>query len=147
SVAAQAFGAAALSVGDAAAAHRDQAPFADLMRATGIVEPSLPRFLADEVEALILLGELGSAQSLLAPFEARSAALDRAWGRAAAARCRGLLLAAGGDLDGAATALEVALEQVRPLGQPFEEARTLLAAGEVARRARRKQRSATLLRE
>ncbi len=147
SVAAQAFGAAALSVGDAAAAHRDLAPFADLIRATGIAEPSLHRFLPDEVEALILLGELGSAQSLLAPFEARSAELDRAWGRASAARCRGLLLAAGGDLDGAASALEVALEQVRPLGQPFEEARTLLAAGEVARRARRKQRSATLLRE
>jgi DNA-binding CsgD family transcriptional regulator len=36
---------------------------------------------------------------------------------------------------------------VRPLGQPFEEARTLLAAGEVARRARRKQQAATLLRE
>jgi DNA-binding CsgD family transcriptional regulator len=146
-VAAPAFGTAALSVGDAAAVHRDLAPFADAIRATGVIEPSLCRFLPDEIEALTRLGELDQAEALLTPFEARSAELDRAWGRAAAARCRGVLLAARRDTGGAAAALESALELTRSLGQPLEEARTLLVAGEVARRARRKQQAATLLRE
>lgn len=150
-VAAQAFGAAALPTGDAAAVHQDLAPFADQVRA-GLTEPdrfepALYRFLPDEIEALIRLGELGPARELLEPFETRSAELDRTWGRSAAARCRGLLLAADGNAEGAATALDLALEWGRDLGQPFEQARTLLTAGEVARRARRKQRAAAYLRE
>jgi DNA-binding CsgD family transcriptional regulator len=151
-VAAQAFGAATLPTGDAAAVHRKLAPFADQVRAAGrpepgCFEPALYRFLPDEIEALTRLGELSPARDLLELFEIRSAELDRTWGRAAAARCRGLLLAADGDADGAAAALDLALEWGRDLGQPFEQARTLLTAGEVARRARRKQRAAGLLRD
>ncbi len=145
-VAAQAFGPAALPAGDAAGVHQDLAPFASLVLATGITEPGLCRFLPDEVEALIRLGQLDQADRLLAPFETRSAELNRAWGLAASARCRGLLLAAGGETDRAVVTLDAAAELARPLGQPFEEARTLLAAGEVARRARRKQQAAAMLR-
>ena len=105
----------------------------------GVMEPTLCRFLPDEIEALTRLGELGMAEALLDPFEARSAQLDRKWGLAAAGRCRGLLLAARGDLAGAARQRWKSSTPRCSIGcltsAPFEEARTLLAAGEVQRRA------------
>ena len=62
------------------------------------------------------------------------------WLRAAAARCRGLLLAAEGDTDAALRELADALEQHRALDMPFALARTELALGSAQRRA--KQRAA-----
>ena len=139
-MAAQAFGIAALSTGDAMGAHERLGPFAEAALAAGVAEPALCRFVPDEIEALTRLGDLGTAEALLGPFEARSAQLGRGWGIAAAGRCRGLLLAARGDLAGAGAALEAGLQAHRRLAMPFEEARTLLAAGEVHRRARHKHR-------
>ena len=100
-MAAQAFGIAALSTGDARGAHQRLGPFAEAVPAVGAAEPGLCRFLPDEIEALTRLGDLGPAEALLKPFEARSAELGRGWGIATASRCRGLLLAARGDLDAA----------------------------------------------
>jgi DNA-binding CsgD family transcriptional regulator len=134
--AAQAFGIAALSLGDAAAAHERLGPLAEAALTGGMTEPALCRFVPDEIEALIRLGDLPRAQTLLGPFEARSAELGRADAEATAARCRGLLLAARGDLADAAAVLAA----IRHRG-PFEEARTLLVAGEVHRRARHKQQA------
>ena len=113
--------------------------------AAGLAEPALCRFLPDEVEALTRLGELGPAEALLGPFETRSARLGRGWGIATAGRCRGLLLAARGDLADGVAALETGLEVHRRLAMPFEEARTLLAAGEVHRRARHKRKALVFL--
>jgi len=145
-MAAQAFGIAALSAGDARGAHQRLGPLAAAVLAAGAPEPALCRFVPDEVEALTRLGELAAAEALLCPFEARSAQLGRRWGIATARRCRGLLLAAGGDLAGAGAALDMGLEAHRRLAMPFEEARTLLAAGEVHRRARHKQQALDFLR-
>jgi DNA-binding CsgD family transcriptional regulator len=141
----QPFGIAALSIRDALTAHRQLGPFAATVLAAGMAEPSLYRFVPDEVEALIRLGQLGMAEALLGPFEARSAQLGRGWGIATAGRCRGLLLANSGDLGGAAASLESALTEIRRLALPFEEARTLLVAGEVHRRARHKHIAASFL--
>lgn len=142
-MAAQAFGIAALSAGDARGAHQRLGPLA----AAGLpAEPALCRFVPDEVEALTRLGELAAADALLGPFEARSAQLGRGWGIATARRCRGLLLAARGDLAGAEAAVHAGLEAHQCLAMPFEEARTLLAAGEVHRRARHKQQALNFLR-
>jgi DNA-binding CsgD family transcriptional regulator len=143
--AAQAFGIAALSVGDARSAHEQLGPFAETMLAAGIREPALCRFLPDEIEALTRLGEFSTAESLLSLFEARSAQLERSWGIATAGRCRGLLLAARGDLTDGEAALEAGLEAQKRLAMPFEEARTLLAAGEVHRRQRHKRKALALL--
>ena len=52
-----------------------------------------------------------------------------------------LLLAARGDLEAADAAVDGALERHRTLPMPFEQGRTLLVAGEIARRARRKRRA------
>jgi DNA-binding CsgD family transcriptional regulator len=137
-MAAETSGLTELSVGDFQAAHEVLAPFAQLAVEAGVAEPGLWCFLPDEIEALVGLGELDQADALLEPFEARSHQLGRRRGIATAGRCRGLLLAARGDLSGAEAALEAALAAHRPLPFPFEEARTLLVAGQVYRRARRK---------
>jgi DNA-binding CsgD family transcriptional regulator len=104
----------------------------------GVTEPGLFRFLPDEIEALIRLGDLDAAVELLTPFEKRSDEVGRVWGQATSARCRGLLLAARGELDAAVAALDRGFEHHAGLGMPFEHARTLMVAGEIHRRERRK---------
>ena len=143
---AQVFGIAALSAADAHSAHERLAQFAEPVMAYGVDEPALYRFLPDEIEALTRLGELDTAEALLTTFRSRSDRLDRTWGIATAERCRGLLLSAHGDLPGAEEAMEAALAVHRRLTMPFEEARTLLAAGGVHRRARHKHASGVFLR-
>jgi ATP/maltotriose-dependent transcriptional regulator MalT len=91
-----------------------------------------------DIEALIRLGDLAAAEPLLASLEERARALDRASALAAAGRCRALLESAHGDHDAAGAALEAAFAAHERLDMPFELARTHLAAGDVARRARRK---------
>jgi DNA-binding CsgD family transcriptional regulator len=91
-----------------------------------------------DIEALIRLGDLAAAEPLLASLEDRARRLDRAWALAAAGRCRALLASAQGDHDAAGAALGQAFAAHERLDMPFELARTHLAAGDVARRARRK---------
>ena len=64
---------------------------------------------------------------------------------AAAGRCHALLSAARGDLVDAADVVERALADHRRVPQPFEEARTYLAAGEIYRRARAKRKAGEAL--
>jgi DNA-binding CsgD family transcriptional regulator len=144
--AAETSGLTELSGGDAQAAHAVLAPLAEMAMSAGVAEPGLWCFLPDDIEALVRLGELDQAAALLEPFEARSQQLGRRRGVAAAGRCRGLLLAARGDLPGAQTALEAALIAHRDIPFPFEEARTLLVAGQVYRRARHKGQAGRYLR-
>jgi DNA-binding CsgD family transcriptional regulator len=136
---AHALGVAGLSQGDAAGVHELLGPFVQPADWSDGLEPALWRFLPDEIEALVRLGQLGEAQAVLEPYESWSAELGRGFGMAGAARCRGLLLAAHGDLAGAEAALENAISRCGTVPQPFETARTLLTAGEVHRRARHKR--------
>jgi DNA-binding CsgD family transcriptional regulator len=129
----------ALSTGDAAEAHRLLGPFADQVASMGLGEPMSMPFLPDEIEALVALGELEQAERLLEPLERQGRMLERGWAVATGARCRGLLLAARGDLNAAVSALEQALAQHRRLPMPFELARTLLVLGQVQRRLRQKR--------
>ena len=89
-------------------------------------------------EALVALGRVDDAAALLEPLEARSVAFDRPSARGGCARCRGLLLAARGDLAGALAALGEAIEQHERVPRPFELARSLLALGVIERRAKKK---------
>ena len=124
-----------LSLGDHAAAHRYLGPLAEAAASAGIREPGVLRFAGDSIESLISLGDLDRARALLDPLQERAGALNRAWGQAVGARCRGLLLAAQGDLEEAAHEMDLALSHHERLGHPFERARTLLALGAVQRRA------------
>jgi DNA-binding CsgD family transcriptional regulator len=96
------------------------------------------RPIPNDIESLIRLGDLAAAEPLLVSLEERAAALDRAWALAVAGRCRALLASARGDHESAEAALGQAFAAHERLRMPFELARTHLAAGDVARRARRK---------
>jgi DNA-binding CsgD family transcriptional regulator len=97
------------------------------------------------VEALIACGEPDRAADVLGRFEERGQALGRSWAMATAARCRGLAMAAHGDLTGALAQVQIALHHHEQLPMPFELARTLLVGGQVHRRARHKRDARDML--
>src|SRR5262249_58046453 len=78
---------------------------------------------------------------VLDPCERRARALKRPWALAAAARCRGLLFAASGELADAARALDQALAHYPGIDLPLERGRTLVVKGQVHRRRREKRRA------
>lgn len=99
-------------------------------------------FWGDLFEALAALSQFERAQSLLEELDALS--VERPAIAPGVARSRGLVLAASGSLDEAAIALE---ESLRLQRLPFERARTLLALGEVQRRAKRRRIARETLQE
>jgi len=102
-------------------------------------EPADHRFQADHIEAVLALGELERAEALLGRLEERARALSRPWTLAVASRCRGLLQAGQGQLEGAVESLHDALTWHGRLDMPFELARTLLCLGQVQRRRNRRR--------
>jgi DNA-binding CsgD family transcriptional regulator len=95
-------------------------------------------FLPDAIEALVQLGRLAEATPLVDALERNGRTFDRAWMRAVGARCRSMLLAAQGDLDGAHAAAQRAAAEHDRLAMPFDRARTLLLLGLLERRLRKK---------
>lgn len=141
----QVFALAGLSLGEPALTHEQCGPASDFVHELGMAEPGVLRFVPDEIEALIRLGELDKGRAMLETFEGRAIALQRRWAIATSLRCRGLLEVATGDLASAASTLERALEVHKELAMPFETARSLLVAGEIARRARQKRKAQELV--
>jgi DNA-binding CsgD family transcriptional regulator len=107
----------------------------------GWQEPGLRWWRADHVEALVELGRLDDAVSLVGPWEEAASRVRRPWVLAQAKRCRGLVAAAEGDVDDAQTLLDEAVRAHELLGDRLGHARALLALGIVARRARQKRAS------
>jgi DNA-binding CsgD family transcriptional regulator len=132
----------AVSLGDYPAAHAHLGPLAT---GHGLDQPSVVKFLPDEIEALAALGETGSARAHAARLHARGSTLGRPWALAAAARCRAHLAGMAGDHDGARSACAAALAAHERLPMPFELGRTLLIKGITERRARRKSAAADSL--
>jgi DNA-binding CsgD family transcriptional regulator len=127
-----------LSAGEVAAADEHLSRALDILDASGIREPAVWRIEGEAIDAAIANGRLEAAESRLVELERQAARSGIPWSRAVSRRGRGLLLAARGDLDGAAEALEQALVEHERSPVPFERARTLLALGRVRRR--RKER-------
>jgi DNA-binding CsgD family transcriptional regulator len=134
-----------LSLGDAAAAHGWLAPAVRITKRMDLREPGAFPFVPDEVEALVALGELRSAERLTDRLDEQGRVLDRSLALATAARCRGLVAAARSDLDGAEEHLQRSLDEHARTEQPFELGRTLLLAGAVRRRMRQKKSARDLL--
>jgi DNA-binding CsgD family transcriptional regulator len=130
-----------LSLGDPEAAAARLAPFAAMAIESGLPEPAADGALVhgDAAEALILVGRVDEAEPLVELLEQRGAALDRTWAIAVGARCRGLILAAAGQVEEAEAALRRALEAHERLPMPIEHGRTLLALGRVQRRQRERR--------
>ncbi|MEO5703481.1 MAG: AAA family ATPase [Candidatus Limnocylindrales bacterium] len=104
-------------------------------------------FVGDQIEALVLLGELTRAEELLGALAVRGQELYRPTLTAAAARCRALLLGARGDLEGAGLAAAEAVRMHTAMGLPFERARSMLVLGEVQRRSKQRRAARETLTE
>jgi DNA-binding CsgD family transcriptional regulator len=133
-----------LSLGNARAAADILRPLPERMLSLGWMHP----MVVDEtnaIEALIGIGELEAAERYLSWREERAARAGVPTALATAARCRGLLTAARGDLSLAVEQLEGAVPLHPREAHPFERARTLLALGAVRRRARQKRAARDVL--
>jgi DNA-binding CsgD family transcriptional regulator len=127
-----------LSRGDADAADRHLRPLPGWLQEHGWREPTDFAW-CNAIEAMIAVGDLDEAAVWLARYETLAQRSTSAWALATAARGRGLLSSAQGDLDAAGVALDRALAAHDTMLCPFERARTLLATGAVRRRRRQKR--------
>jgi DNA-binding CsgD family transcriptional regulator len=128
-----------LSLGDHAAAAAALTPLRHFRAETGVQEPGIFPFDADEIEALLGSGRIDEAGALVEELLARGREFDRPRLLATGFRCQGLVLAARGDLARAIAAMDQALLAHQRLPVPLERGRTLLVLGAVQRRARRKR--------
>lgn len=136
-----------LSVGDVRAAHAVLQPGVAIVRSSGIGELSAYAVVENEIDALCALAELDAAAELVGWVAERGRSSGRSWTLAVAERGGALVAAGRGDLDAASAHARAALDQHDRGGQPFERARTLLVAGSIERRARRKREARRLLDE
>ncbi len=137
----------ALSNGDFTGVVRELGPADEALQDLGQREPAQTRFHPDLIEALITLGELNRAGEVLERLEERGRNFPRPWVLATGARCRALLSAAEGDLDGAIASTLRAIRFHEDLEMPFERARTLLVHGQLLRRRKERRRARTVLEE
>jgi DNA-binding CsgD family transcriptional regulator len=110
-------------------------------------EPNMAWGRAEQVEALLALGRHEQAVELLDRWEADARRLDRRWALAQIGRCKGLVAAAAGDVDGAIALLEEAVGSAEAAEDPFGRGRALLALGVTRRRARQKRSGRQALEE
>ena len=136
-----------LSLGDAQAAHRQLGPLVARTRAAAIGEPGAMRFVTDDVEALIGIGDLESAGELLDWYEGCAQRLERQSALASSARCRGLLASGRGDAEAASALLADAIDRGADVALPLDRARTVMALGVVERRLQRKRAARETLEE
>jgi DNA-binding CsgD family transcriptional regulator len=107
--------------------------------AMGWREPSVRWWTADRVELLLELGRIEDAVAILDVWEADAVRVERDWVLASVTRCRGLVAAARGEVDGALDLLAQAVVEHEAVGDPFGRGRALLALGIVRRRGRQKR--------
>ncbi|HEV3069518.1 MAG TPA: LuxR C-terminal-related transcriptional regulator, partial [Streptosporangiaceae bacterium] len=131
----------ALSAGDLAEADRQFTRAMQIEVLSHNREPASNRFHPDHAEAVIGLGDLGRAETLVQRMEERASALPRPWILAVSARSRGLLNAARGDLGQALADYQRSLAAHQALDMPFELGRTLLALGRLLRRRNERHRA------
>jgi DNA-binding CsgD family transcriptional regulator len=117
------------------------------LRSDFMLEPGQRLELGDFLEALVGVGQLERAGQVIGTWHERAERLDRAPTLAILARCRGLLLAAQRDLEGASASFQDGLRQHARTEGPFERARTLLALGATERRAKRRAAARATLEE
>ncbi len=140
-------GLAELAAGETVSADRHLAEALEVFERVAFREPAIWRVDGDAIEAALAVGDVDRAEALLARFEERAARSRIPWSLAVSARCRGLVLAARGELDAAAEALERSLAEHEHCPMPFERARTLLVQGRLQRRLKQKRQARLSLEE
>jgi DNA-binding CsgD family transcriptional regulator/tetratricopeptide (TPR) repeat protein len=140
-------GLAELAAGDTTSAYRHLAEALEIFETVAFREPAIWRVDGDTIEAAVAVGDVQRAEGLLSRFEERAARSRIPWSLAVSARCRGLVLAAAGELEAAEKALEHALVEHERCPMPFERARTLLVQGRLQRRLKQKRQARLALEE
>jgi DNA-binding CsgD family transcriptional regulator len=102
-------------------------------------EPVLRPWVGDHVEALLELGRIDAAAEVADVWEADALRFRREWVLARVVGCRGIVAAARHDLPEAGSLLQQAVSRQGAAGDPFGQARALLALGVVRRRQRQKR--------
>jgi DNA-binding NarL/FixJ family response regulator len=100
-----------------------------------------------DVEALLAMGRLDEAEVVSAELRARADVAGDPTVEGLASRCKGLLLAARGDTQGAIEAMDASLAAYARCQMPLEHGRTLLEKGSIERRAKRKAAAKQTLEE
>jgi DNA-binding NarL/FixJ family response regulator len=118
---------------------------ADFLSSMGVGDPVV--FLTDQIEALVVLGELDIAWRLTHHLGTVARRRQRPSALVAELRCRAMVHAARGETEAAVATAERAVRQADGLGVDLERAHTLLVAGRIARRTKQKQRARELLEE
>jgi DNA-binding CsgD family transcriptional regulator len=126
-----------LELGDLAAAAGYLRDLPGRLLAGEMNDPTAPVW-ADAIETLIAVGELEHARLYLGRYERHSERLASPSALAGASRCRGLVVAAEGDLDAGLQTLERSLANPEGI-PPLERGRTLLSLGTLRRQAMQKK--------
>ncbi len=121
-----------LSVGSATAAVQSLSRAHEIYEASGAGDT--PAVFENYSEALVLIGDIDTAEQVVEVYEQRARKAGKAITLAPALRCRALVLAAQGKLGESRASLEEALVQHERVDMPFSLARTLLVHGRVLRR-------------
>ena len=121
-----------LSIGSATEAVPSLARAYEIYEASGAGDT--PSVFENYAEALVLVGDVDTAEQVVEVYELRARRAGKAITLAPALRCRALVLAAQGKLDESRASLEEALVQHERVDMPFSLARTRLVHGQVLRR-------------
>lgn len=136
------FGFVALSRDDIRTARTWFDQWASQCEALGLIDPGISRHHGDHVEVLLAAGAADEAAARTDELRERARRAQRVSALAIAARCQGLIASIAGQQD-RAVRHPLQLHRVSPI--PFEQARTLLAAGVVHRRAKQKREAREFL--
>ena len=131
--------------GDAEAVLAALEPVAALSPNPGIDEPGFWPWHDLYGDALVAVGRAADADAFLRPHEALAAERGRAAPIAKLARVRGRAEATLGRREQATAAFKHALEQIEPLGMPYEQALIEYAHGQFLRRNGRRRAAADVL--
>ncbi len=127
------------SLGNTKAADRHLRRALELAEETGQLEPGVHRVHGDAAEVAIALGDTARAREIAELLEEHGRRTDHRWSAAVGARTTALLRADESDFDGALGAIAEALAIQEHLPMPYELGRTLLAKGQIERRARHRR--------
>ena len=134
-----------LSLGHVREARALLEPAQAVLDQMGIGELSIHHVASNLIEVRVLDGDLDGACALIERVRSVGEPAGRTWHRVIALRGDAMVAAARGDLDGAFALAQQAVDAAQELPQPFEQARTLLMFGDIARRARRRAEARTAL--
>jgi DNA-binding NarL/FixJ family response regulator len=126
------------SLGEANAAVDHLLPLVEADDGVSLWPSHAIRTLSSSIEALVAVGDLERAQSLVERLEDEAGSMAVPSAIAAAARGHALVLAQDGNMGAARASIKRALSKHARLDEPFEVARTYLAQGSIERRAKRK---------